>query len=79
MYAGKIIERGSAQEIYSNPRHPYTVGLLKSVPRLDQPRRSRLEPIEGQPPDLDAFARRVCLPALGAVGRSTNAAWKSLP
>jgi len=52
MYAGKIIERGSAQEIYSNPRHPYTVGLLKSVPRLDQPRRSRLEPIEGQPPDL---------------------------
>ena len=52
MYAGKIIERGSAQEIYSNPRHPYTVGLLKSVPRLDQPRRSKLEPIEGQPPDL---------------------------
>lgn len=52
MYAGRIIERGSAQEIYSNPRHPYTVGLLKSVPRLDQPRRSKLEPIEGQPPDL---------------------------
>ena len=52
MYAGKIIERGSAREIYSNPRHPYTVGLLKSVPRLDQPRRARLEPIEGQPPDL---------------------------
>ena len=52
MYAGKIIERGSALEIYSNPRHPYTVGLLKSVPRLDQPRKSKLEPIEGQPPDL---------------------------
>ena len=52
MYAGKIIERGTAREIYSNPRHPYTVGLLKSVPRLDQPRRARLEPIEGQPPDL---------------------------
>ena len=52
MYAGKIIERGSAREIYSNPRHPYTVGLLKSVPRLDQPRRAKLEPIEGQPPDL---------------------------
>jgi len=52
MYAGKIIERGSAQDIYSNPRHPYTVGLLKSVPRLDQPRRSKLVPIEGQPPDL---------------------------
>ena len=52
MYAGKIIERGPANEIYGNPRHPYTVGLLKSVPRLDQPRRARLEPIEGQPPDL---------------------------
>jgi oligopeptide/dipeptide ABC transporter ATP-binding protein len=52
MYAGKIIERGSAREIYLNPRHPYTVGLLRSVPRLDQPRRAKLEPIEGQPPDL---------------------------
>ena len=52
MYAGKIIERGPAREIYQNPRHPYTVGLLKSVPRLDQPRLARLEPIEGQPPDL---------------------------
>jgi len=52
MYAGKIIERGTAKEIYANPRHPYTVGLLKSVPRLDQPRKSKLEPIEGQPPDL---------------------------
>ena len=52
MYAGKIIERGSAKEIYANPRHPYTVGLLRSVPRLDLPRRARLDPIEGQPPDL---------------------------
>jgi len=52
MYAGKIIERGSAKEIYANPRHPYTVGLLNSVPRLDQPRKAKLEPIEGQPPDL---------------------------
>jgi len=52
MYAGKIIERGTAREIYSNPRHPYTIGLLNSVPRLDLPRREQLEPIEGQPPDL---------------------------
>ena len=52
MYAGRIIERGSAKEIYANPRHPYTVGLLRSVPRLDLPRRARLDPIEGQPPDL---------------------------
>ena len=52
MYAGKVIERGTAAEIYSNPRHPYTVGLLRSVPRLDLPRRAKLDPIEGQPPDL---------------------------
>lgn len=55
MYAGKIIERGSAQEIYKNPRHPYTVGLLNSVPRLDEPMKEKLIPIEGQPPDLIAL------------------------
>ena len=52
MYAGRIIERGTARELYRNPRHPYTLGLLRSVPRLDEPRRERLAPIEGQPPDL---------------------------
>jgi len=52
MYAGKIIERGTAREIYGNPRHPYTIGLLKSVPRLDEERKALLEPIEGLPPDL---------------------------
>jgi len=52
MYAGRIIERASAAETYANPRHPYTLGLLRSVPRLDEPRRERLDPIQGQPPDL---------------------------
>ncbi len=52
MYAGKIIERGTAREIYARPHHPYTLGLLRSVPRLDEPRKSKLNPIEGQPPDL---------------------------
>ena len=52
MYAGKIVERASAREIYANPRHPYTLGLLRSVPRLDEPRKARLLPIPGQPPDL---------------------------
>jgi oligopeptide/dipeptide ABC transporter ATP-binding protein len=52
MYAGRIIERGEAMEIYHNPKHPYTLGLLRSVPRLDQPRGERLVPIIGQPPDL---------------------------
>jgi len=52
MYAGKIVERATAREIYANPRHPYTLGLLRSVPRLDEPRREKLQPIPGQPPDL---------------------------
>ncbi len=52
MYAGKIIEKGTSEEIYHQPKHPYTLGLLQSVPRLDEPRRVKLEPIEGQPPDL---------------------------
>jgi oligopeptide/dipeptide ABC transporter ATP-binding protein len=52
MYAGRIIERASAAELYAEPRHPYTLGLLRSVPRLDEPIRAKLEPIEGQPPDL---------------------------
>jgi oligopeptide/dipeptide ABC transporter ATP-binding protein len=52
MYAGKIIETGTAAEIFANPKHPYTLGLLKSVPRLDEARKEKLEPIEGVPPDL---------------------------
>ncbi len=52
MYAGKIIERGSAHDIYHRPSHPYTLALSRSVPRLDQPRREKLDPVEGQPPDL---------------------------
>jgi oligopeptide transport system ATP-binding protein len=52
MYAGKIVESSSARELYGNPRHPYTLGLLRSVPRLDEARRDKLVPIEGLPPDL---------------------------
>ena len=52
MYAGRIVEAGSADAIYHDPRHPYTIALLRSVPRLDQPRRARLDPVDGQPPDL---------------------------
>jgi oligopeptide/dipeptide ABC transporter ATP-binding protein len=52
MYAGRIVEQGPAGALYRAPRHPYTLGLLRSVPRLDEPRRARLEPIDGQPPDL---------------------------
>jgi oligopeptide/dipeptide ABC transporter ATP-binding protein len=52
MYAGKLVEQGRARDLYARPRHPYTIGLLRSVPRLDEPRQAKLQPIEGQPPDL---------------------------
>src|SRR5918997_121235 len=52
MYAGHIVETSSTEEIFANPRHPYTVGLLKSIPRLDATRKEKLEPIRGLPPDL---------------------------
>jgi len=52
MYAGKIVETGTANDIYRNPRHPYTLALLNSVPRLDATERVRLDAIQGLPPDL---------------------------
>jgi oligopeptide transport system ATP-binding protein len=51
MYAGKIRESGNAEQVYLRPSHPYTVGLLNSVPRLDRPASERLDPIEGEIPD----------------------------
>ncbi len=55
MYAGRIVEMGTAHALYKRPRHPYTIGLLKSVPRLDEVQKAKLLPIEGQPPDLGAL------------------------
>ena len=52
MYSGFIIEEASVNDIYANPRHPYTLGLLRSIPRLDLGRQKRLIPIDGLPPDL---------------------------
>jgi peptide/nickel transport system ATP-binding protein len=52
MYAGRIVERGSAEQIFFSPQHPYTWGLLKSIPRLDTPRGEELVPISGRPPSL---------------------------
>jgi peptide/nickel transport system ATP-binding protein len=52
MYAGRIVERGSAEEIFKAPQHPYTWGLLRSIPRLDNPRGEELVPIAGRPPSL---------------------------
>jgi oligopeptide transport system ATP-binding protein len=52
MYAGHIVEEAETAELYGRPRHPYTVGLLRSIPRLDEESPQELVPIEGQPPDL---------------------------
>jgi oligopeptide/dipeptide ABC transporter ATP-binding protein len=88
MYAGKFIEQGSARELFGQPGHPYTAGLLKSTPRLDVivP---RLYAIEGSPPDLRApvsgctfhsrceFGRDECLadePLLGTHGSERGVA-----
>src|SRR5438067_1827445 len=72
IYAGKVVETASTDEIFANPRHPYTLGLLSSVPRLDEQRTSELRTIEGAPPDLlqpppgcpfmprCTFARAIC-------------------
>jgi peptide/nickel transport system ATP-binding protein len=64
MYAGTFVETGSARQIFARPRHPYTFGLLQSIPRLDTGRRQKLQPIRGAPrnmltaPDSCPFAPR---------------------
>jgi oligopeptide transport system ATP-binding protein len=87
MYAGKVVETATTDELFANPRHPYTLGLLASVPRLDERRHSELRTIEGAPPDLlkppsgcpfmprCAFARAICrtMPPLDPLaGKATH-------
>jgi len=55
MYAGRVVESAPARTLYEHPRHPYTLGLMASVPRLDGDHTQRLIPIEGSPPDLAAL------------------------
>ena len=55
MYGGRVVEQAPARELYANPRHPYTLGLLASIPRLDSDTSIPLEPIPGSPPDLAAL------------------------
>jgi peptide/nickel transport system ATP-binding protein len=62
MYAGRLVEQGPADAIFQRPRHPYTMGLLRSVPRLDRPRGAKLETIEGSPPPRRAVASRRAAP-----------------
>ena len=52
MYAGRIVEKGTTKDIFANPSHPYTIGLLSCIPRLDEERGRKLVPIIGAPPNL---------------------------
>jgi oligopeptide transport system ATP-binding protein len=85
MYGGRILEEGSAEEIYEQPSHPYTLGLMAAVPRVDQDREKPLDPIPGSPPDMLSppagcpfcprcpYARNICLdemPPEYAISRS---------
>ena len=93
MYAGRIMEMGPAIDVFHRPAHPYTVGLLKSVPRLDRGRTERLIPIDGMPPDTSkpipgcpfaprcAFAQQRChdeRPPLETIdGDHQSACWRA--
>ena len=59
MYAGMFAETGSARQVFARPRHPYTLGLLQSIPRLDAARKTALHPIEGAPRDM-LFPPQAC-------------------
>ena len=52
MYAGQIVESGTTEEILTDPKHPYTLGLLAAVPKIEDSRKENLVPIEGAPPSL---------------------------
>ncbi len=89
MYAGRVVEEGPTKELFANPRMPYTIGLLRSIPRLDEDREAKLTPIRGLPPDLINlpeicpfsprcdYAQEKCLtqtPPLRSVGHDHRAA-----
>ena len=78
MYAARIIEQGTADDVFLEPAHPYAIGLMRSVPRLDLPRGVKLETIEGLPPDLRtrrrAAASRRAARTASRPARSSDAA-----
>jgi oligopeptide/dipeptide ABC transporter ATP-binding protein len=84
MYAGRIVESGTTAQIFNEPQHPYTWGLLGSIPRIDKPKAHRLRPIDGSPPslfDLPAgcsFAPR-CPHVFGACGVEPELAARAEP
>ena len=60
MYGGRIVESGSTEDIFERPAHPYTMGLIRAVPRLDLPRSHGLYTIEGEPPDMSETPENCC-------------------
>ncbi len=60
MYGGKIVEDGSVEDVFLRPAHPYTLGLIRAVPRLDLPRSHGLHTIEGEPPDMSKIGPNCC-------------------
>ena len=60
MYGGKIVEEGEPDDIFDEPHHPYTLGLIRAVPRLDLPRSYGLHSIEGEPPDMSKITPNSC-------------------
>ena len=69
MYGGKIVESGTPFDIFENPQHPYTIGLVRAVPRLDLPRSHGLHTIPGEPPDMS----RIPEPSCAFAGRCPHA------
>ena len=76
MYAGRAVEYGTAEHIFNEPEHPYTWGLLGSMPRLDRERTERLLPIKGTPPSL-INVRRAARSTRAAASSTRPGAWRS--
>jgi peptide/nickel transport system ATP-binding protein len=80
MYAGRVVESGTTKDIFAHPCHPYTIGLLSCIPRLDEPRGRKLVPIEGLPPNLvDMPSTCAFLPRCPyKIDKCLNASWPLL-
>ena len=61
MYAGEIVEEADVESIYANPRHPYTLALLKAIPRIDTDKPTKITPLVGQPPNMINFIKKGCV------------------
>nr|WP_296075625.1 ABC transporter ATP-binding protein [uncultured Actinoplanes sp.] len=80
MYGGKIIEKGPAVQVFQSPQHPYTWGLLGSMPRLDREVRDRLSPVKGSPPSLINLPSGCAFhPRCPYAGRNGNRSFTEVP